>query len=361
MIFRRFASQTKLALAAGALAIGAAVPAEAQYAGPAGVDQVAQGYGRPTASPQSSWVYQLFDEKNHDFGNVARGAETKHRLKVTNPFEETVEVVSVGKTCGCTNAKADFTSLKTYESGYIDIEMDTVKFLGEKKSNVLATFRFTGGSSATAQIPIRSFIRSDVVVQPGAADFGSVDLGQEATKTLQIDYAGRGDWRIEDVQQSNPYVDVQVSEQMRTGRSVRYQMQVTLKPNAPLGSVNDRIVLKTSDGKDATVPVLVEAKVEPDIVVSPARVPLGNLRPGQEKTVNVVVRGKRPFQINEVVCEDADCFAVRLNEQSRPVHVVPLTVRTPSEAGELTERFEVMIAGRSEPIVFEAYGTIASN
>lgn len=346
--------------AAGLVLAGLPAVATAQVGSFGEPIEVAQGVGQPAASPQTSWVYQLFEEKSHDFGNVARGADVKHRLKVINPYEETIRVISVGKTCGCTDAKAAFTELKTHEVGYIDVAMDTVKFLGEKKSNVLATFSFEGGATATAQIPIRSFIRSDVVVQPGAADFGTVDLGAGSTKTLSVDYAGRGDWKIEDVQSASPFVEVSIQERSRTAGGVGYNLNVTLKPNAPVGTVRDRIVLKTSDGQSSTVPVLVEAKVEPDIVVTPAQVKLGQLQPGQQKTVNVVIRGKKPFVINEVVCQESDCFAVRLDSQASPVHVVPLTVKTPESSGDLTERFEVMVEGRDEPIVFEAIGSVAS-
>ena len=350
--------------AAGTFLVGVAGTVSAQgpeVSGFVEATQVAQFNGQRVGAPQSSWVYQLFDEKSHDFGDVARGADVKHQLKVTNPFEETVRVVSVGKTCGCTDAKAKFTELKTHEVGYIDVSMDTVKFLGEKKSNVLATFAFEGGTTATAQIPVRSFIRSDVVVQPGAANFGSVDIGAGSVKTLSVNYAGRGDWKIDDYKNSSPYVDVKLEEQSRTPGSVSYQLQVALKPDAPVGTVRDRIVLHTSDGKTSTVPVLVEAKVEPDIVVTPAQVQLGMLQPGQEKTVNVVIRGKKPFLIDEVICQSADCFAVRLGEQARPVHVVPLTVKTPASGGSLAETFEVKVQGREEPITFEAIGTIAAS
>lgn len=360
--FRSLLKQSAKLAAVGALIGGTPASLQAQQVDGLAYDdptQIAQ-YQANGAAPQSSWVYQLFEEKNHDFGNVARGAQVKHRLKVVNPFEETVRLVSVGKTCGCTDAKAEFTELKTHETGYINIEMDTVKFLGEKKSNVLATFSFAGGSTATAQIPVRSFIRSDVVVQPGSADFGTVDLGAGSVKTLAVNYAGRSDWRIEDAQATSPFVDVSVEETSRTTGGVSYALKVALKPNAPVGTVRDRVILRTSDGETSTVPVLVEAKVEPDIVVSPAQVNLGKLQPGEQKTVNVVIRGKKPFRINEVICQESDCFQVRLEEQPKPVHIVPLTVKTPEEAGNLTERFEVMVEGRPEPIVFEAIGTVAS-
>ena len=315
---------------------------------------------RPTSSAANlTWAEKMFDERSHDFGTVARGAEVRYQLRVTNPYEETVRLVGIDKTCGCTAATADFRELKTHEVGHIEVAMDTVKFIGEKKSNVLVDFAFEGGSVARVQVPIRSMIRSDVVVQPGSADFGRVAVGSGERKVLKVDYAGRGDWRIEDVQSGNPNVDVQFRETGRTAGSVAYELAVALKPGTPVGDVLDRLVLKTNDPSTTDVPVLVKATVEPDIVVSPANVAFGPLRPGQKKTVSVVVRGKKPFQISDVVSQQMDCFAVRLDSTAmKPVHVVPLTIEVPDMAGDIDETFEVSVAGRDEPLTFQVSGTV---
>ena len=348
-----------------AVRIPAALLAIAAVAGLVSSPAAAQQVIAPTTSAGTttsdtlSWAAKMFDERTHDFGTVARGAEVKHRLTLKNPYEETVRLVGIDKTCGCTNAKADFTELKTGETGHIEVAMDTVKFMGEKKSNVLVDLAFAGGATTRVQIPIRSYIRTDVVVQPGAADFGNVAIGEGERKTLKVDYAGRSDWKIEDVRSSNPYIDTEVVETKRGSGTVSYDLVVALKPNAPIGAVRDRLILKTNDPSTTDVPVLVEATVESDIVVTPGRVLFGSLRPGQKKTVSVVVRGKKPFRIEGVASEVSDCFAVRLDDKAtKPVHVIPLTIDTPDMVGDLTETFEVTVAGRDEPLTFEVSGTV---
>jgi hypothetical protein len=107
------------------------------------------------------------------------------------------------------------------------------------------------------------------------------------------------------------------------------------------------------------VPVAVEGEVVPDIIVTPATLTLGNLTPGVEKTMTVIVRGHRPFAIEKIECESPrDCFKVRLNKDARNVHILPITVTPPEQAGELTEKFFLTIAGREVPIEFTAQGTV---
>lgn len=311
----------------------------------------------PTAS--LSWAAKMFDELSHDFGTVARGAEVKHTLRLKNPYEETVRLVSLDKTCGCTAAKANFSALETGETGEIVLEMDTVKFMGEKKSNLLVNLAFEGGSTTQVKIPVRSYIRSDVVVQPGAADFGAIEVGAGGSKTLKVDYAGKPDWQIESVESASPHVTAEVVETSRVGGNVRYDLVVKVAEDAPMGTVTDRLVLKTNDEPSGDVPVLVNATVNPDIMVTPQKVTFGTLRPGERKTVNVVVRGKKPFRIDEVVSEELACFAVRLDSEStKPVHIIPLTIEAPDMDGDIAETFEVSVAGRESPLKFAAYGTV---
>jgi hypothetical protein len=106
--------------------------------------------------------------------------------------------------------------------------------------------------------------------------------------------------------------------------------------------------------------VLVEARVEPDIVVTPSVVTLGpNLKPGEEKTYTVVLKGREPFSIEKIECNSAhECFKVRLSQAPQKVHVLPLTFSPPNEPGEFEEEFTITVAGRPEPIVLKATGTI---
>ena len=102
------------------------------------------------------WAEQMFSERSHDFGSVARGADVRHNIQVKNLYEETIRISNVGTTCGCTAAKPDREELKTGEIANIEVVMNTVKFLRDKNSNVDVTVTFDGRTFKTVRIPIHA-------------------------------------------------------------------------------------------------------------------------------------------------------------------------------------------------------------
>ena len=118
------------------------------------------------------------------------------------------------------------------------------------------------------------------------------------------------------------------------------------------------LVTDDEDPVKQQVPLLVYGQVESDITITPV-LEFGELRPGETKTKTLVVRGKRPITIEKIEREKADdAFRVRLPEDAKPVHALPITLITPDEAGPFDELFTVTIAGRSEPVTFRAQGKI---
>lgn len=310
-----------------------------------------------TQAQELTWAEKMFDTLNHDFGVVARGADVRYRLKVTNLYKEDAHIVSVRTTCGCSAANPSKNTLASRESAFIEITMDTRKFIREKHSNVIVTF--DAPLYAEVRIPIRAYIRTDVVLTPGAANFGPVDQGVEHQRKIEIAYAGRDDWTIKGVKSNSRHLTARVVETSRGGGRVNYNVLVTLKPTVPVGQFREQLILITDDPDKPNLPLLVDARVEADITVTPSLVSLGTLTPGQNKTVNVVLRGKKPFAIENIECEsDRKAFTIRLPKQRRQVHVLPLTITTPNQPGKFTEEFTVTIAGRKEPITFKAYGQI---
>lgn len=321
-----------------------------------------------TAAAQAqnlNWAEKMFSQLRHDFGTVAKGADARHTITVKNIYEEDVRLLNVGTTCGCTAAKPDKDVLKTGEVARIEVQMNTVKFSNQKNSNVDVTLSFSDKSGLTAsktvRVPISAFIRTDVTVEPGGVNFGSVGVGSGAQQQVRITYSGgRPDWRINRVETGSPYLQAQAVESGRGGGRVQYQLVVQVKPDAPLGVLRDKITLHTDDTRGPQVPVLVEARVEPDIVVTPSVVSLGpNLKPGEEKTYTVVLKGREPFAIEKIECNSAhECFKVRLSPDPKKVHVLPLTFSPPNEPGDFEEEFTITVAGRPDPIVLKATGTI---
>lgn len=312
----------------------------------------------PADAQTTDWARSMFEETSHDFGVVARGSDVRYRLKVTNVYKQPVHISNVRTTCGCTAASPTKTTLESGEAAYIELTMDTRRFKRRKDSNVIVTF--DRPQYAEVRIPVTAYIRTDVVLTPGGAHFSAAEFGKEETRKIKIAYAGRDDWKIRDVKVDNPHVDARVRETSRGGGRVDYELLLTLKTTAPVGKLREQILLVTDDDAKPQIPVLVEGRVEADVTITPSVVSLGLLVPGREKTVNVVIRGKKPFALDKIECEsDRQCFAVRMTRSPRTVHVLPLTVNPPETPGDFSEEFTVTIAGRDQPLHFKAFGRIA--
>jgi hypothetical protein len=313
---------------------------------------------------QLNWAEKMFSELKHDFGVVARGSDTRATIIVTNIYEEPVTIANVDTTCGCTAAKPDKTQLNTREQARIEVQMNTTKFMRRKDSNVDVTLTFhgpQGSATKTVRVPITAYIRSDVVLTPGNADFGNVEFGQGAERKIEIAYAGRDDWKIKEVRTGNSRIEAQVREVNRAPGQVDYELVVRLPADAPMGTVQDQITLITDDANAPEVPILVSGRVEPDITVTPTTYTLGNLKPGETKPFNFVVRGKRAFVIEHVQCDSADCFEVmKPSTEPKVTHIIPFKMTAPNKPGQFSEEFTFTIAGRPEPITCRAEGTIVA-
>jgi hypothetical protein len=103
--------------------------------------------------------------------------------------------------------------------------------------------------------------------------------------------------------------------------------------------------------------VNVEAQVESDIVV--ADVQFGQVPSGQAKTVNVVVRGKKPFKIAKIERTKQDeTFKVKIPDGTTQVQMVPLTFTPTEENGLFEEEFFLTISGREQLVTFKAKGRV---
>jgi Protein of unknown function (DUF1573) len=304
------------------------------------------------------WAKDMFDSLSHDFGTVAQGADVNFRFKVHNLYKNDVRIASVTTSCGCTAPRFDNTPFKSHEFSYIDISMDTHKFQHEKSSTVTVTF--DQPQYAVINIPVKVYIRTDVVLTPGSINFGAVDRGSAQERKVELQYAGDPNWKITNVVTNNEYLKATVKETMRDNYNrVGYDLIVSLSPKAPAGSLRQQLTLTTND-QAGQIPVLVQARVEADVTVTPSIVQLGSVAPGTETVKTVLLRGHNPFVIEKVECESAHgMFKMpQLTKDAKTVHILPLTFMAPKESGPLAEKFIVTISGRKDPIVFTAQGTI---
>ena len=342
-----------------------------------------------TATPvfAQDWGDKMLDRTEVKFGTVARLADTTFKLKVTNLYTDPVQITSLGVSCGCLSwVDQTPVTLASKEVRELTLRLDTVRFTGDR--NVRATVSFyepAHGYSDSVTIPVTARIRSDIEVHPSYVGFATIDLGKSYTQKIGVTYnGGRGDWKITEAKVGNPHLTAQVVEKSRVGGTANYEVLVVIDGSAPVGVLRDQLVLTTDEPGNSTVSIPIEARVEADIVVTD--VLFGMVTPGQTRSMNVIVRGKKPFKISEVshvtrevrlkpAADPAanvvgtapaspvaslpdEAFKFKYPESAAVVQMVSLTFTPPVELGLFEEEFVLKIDGRAQPVTFKVKGRI---
>jgi hypothetical protein len=317
----------------------------------------------PTAPRQDArnWAEKMLSEPRLEMGTVAKGTQVDKTLTVTNLYKEDVTITGVRTSCGCFKAAVvdNKNTLKTHDAATITVNMNTRDYRGQRDARLDVTFTFDGSTFKTVQVPLRGFIRTDVEIEPGYLNLGSIEHGQGTKRSVVVRFLGRQNAQIQTVKVNNPALKAETRERYRDYGRVEYDVAVTVDPSAQLGSLRDLLTVVTNDSSNPNLQLEVAGIVEPDYVVTPTVRQLGNLRPGVEKTVVVSIRGQRPFAIDKLERDSAvDCWKCKFAKEVKTVHTITLTMDPPEVPGDYTETFTVTIAGRKEPVTFKATGTI---
>lgn len=312
------------------------------------------------ASAQA-WVSKMFAEKEHDFGAVARGSDTVYKFPVKNIYKQDVELVSVRSSCGCTSPTLENKLLKTGDVGYVVATFNTRTFDGVHSATLTVGVQWNDNGiirRGEAQLHVHGDIRSDVVFQPGAIKFESVDQGTKAEQQVRVTYAGRSDWKVTDVRGASDDLEVELTETQRFQGRVAYDLLVRMKDSAPAGYFNEQLVLVTSDGNNPRIPLRVEGRVVPQISVAPEALRFGEVTQGASVPMKVLVRGKKPFKIVGVE-SPSGAFDFKTDDASSARHVVVVTFAPNQDPGAVKETIHIATdLGESFDATVTAYATV---
>ena len=307
------------------------------------------------------WVDKMISVQSHDFGTVARGADTVFKFPIKNLYKQDVELVSVRSSCGCTSPSLEGKVLKTGETGYVVASFNTRTFTGLHGATLTVTLAWSDNGvrrTGEAQLRVNGNIRGDVVFQPGAIKFENIDQGAPSEQKTQVSYAGRGDWKIVDVRGASSDLEVELMERQRNAGRVVYDLLIRLKGSVPAGYFNEQLVLVTNDERNPRIPLHVEGRIVPGISVAPEPLVLGSVPRGEEVTKKVVVRGKEPFKILKVEGGE-DLFQFKIDEASSPMHIVEVVFAAKGDVGQVKQTVKIHTdKGETFHATLTAYATV---
>ena len=314
----------------------------------------------PLSAADQDWGRKMFDKTEIQFGSVAKNADVVFKFQVKNIYKESIQINSLSTSCGCISwqEKTPLT-IATGQTVDLSIRLDTVRHQGDKRVTAFVSlYEPTRGSTAQISIPVQGRIRQDVILQTNTLNFGQIDQGKAMEHRMTVVYnGGRSDWAITQAKVNNPHLSTKIVEKSRFGGTVNYEIVVTLKGDTPASKLRDQMLLMTNEFGESGYAVGIEAQVEPDFVVADAQ--FGQVVPGQPKTVNVVIRGKKPFKIEKIErAKQDENFKVKTTDTLSTVHMVPVTFVSSVEHGLFEEEFFLTISGREQQVTFKAKGRV---
>jgi len=308
-----------------------------------------------------AWVEKMFAEREHEFGTVARGADTIHRFPVKNIYKQDIELVSVRSSCGCTAPSLENKRLKTGDVGYVVASFNTRTFTGVHSATLTVTVQWDDNGvrrRGEAQVRVHGNVRSDVVFQPGAVKFDNVQQGTKIEQQVRVSYAGRSDWRVTDVRGATEDIEVELTETERYSNRVTYDLVVRMKESAPAGYFREQLVLVTSDARNPRIPLHVEGRVVPQISVAPEALMFGEVAYGEQVPKKILVRGPKPFKIVSLECADG-CFQFKADDRVSERHIVEVVFAAKGQPGKVKQTIHIATdLGSGFAASLTAYATI---
>jgi hypothetical protein len=312
------------------------------------------------AAQTTAWADKLFGgTTTHDFGVVPRGAQLKHSFKITNIYKEPLQITNVRVSCSCLTATPSTNTLNPNESATLDISMDGRQFSGPKTIRIYVSVGPKYISTATLTVTANG--RQDVVFAPNDLDFGNVARGQTPTRTIDVEYTGAIDWKVQEIVKSAgaPFdlkVDVlprPANQPPRRG----YRLFATLKADAAAGPFKQEIILKTNDAASPVLTFNIAGTIQATLAVSPPNLAINGLRVGESQTKKVVLRADRPFRVTGI---DGlgDGITADIPDRLDTTMIVSVTIQ-PTQAGELRRQLTIRTDLEKENATVTLQGDVA--
>lgn len=276
--------------------------------------------GVAPASAQT-WAEKMFKDRSHDFRIVGRGTKSEFHFEFSNLYEEDVHVSAVRTSCGCTTPTVTQDTVKTHEKSAVVATFNTSTFIGQKSATL--TVVFDRPTYAEVQLKVSGFIRTDITFDPPEVSFGEMGSGESGKREVVITHTGNSNWEIVDVRSHCSNLKARLSPVQRTPGMVQYRMIVNMDDKMPEGDIRERLTLISNDRSFPTTEMAISGAIQPTVSVFPASVSLGTTTPDGKVEKKLVVRGKEPFKVADVLCADKR-FEFEVPVGSKKVHLVKM-------------------------------------
>jgi hypothetical protein len=210
------------------------------------VAATAMGFSQPKIS---------VDKTKIDFGVIYNGETKKARIIIRNIGTDSLKIVSVTTSCGCTTAKRPKDYIRHGEQDAVEVEFNSTGFRGKIEKHV--TIMTNDPTAYTTEVTLAGDVIEELqpVGNASVIWLGAVPVGKQVTQTVTFKNVSGKVMTLTGYKSSSP--DISVSFEQRTvmpADTVRMSFKITPRKTDYL---SEQVYLETDSKKQSHVPVRV--------------------------------------------------------------------------------------------------------
>jgi hypothetical protein len=184
-----------------------------------------------------------FDSMVKDFGKMLEGEKLKHVFKFVNSGTETLEVLGVEASCGCTSTLLSKKTIEAGQNGQIEVEVDTSGKPGALSKTV--TVSTNDPHHAQVVLTLNAQVESEFGLSQPSVYFGNSPKGQEVTKEITITVQSKKSVNLLSVECNDPNVTARI-EPISNTDGKKFRLVAVRKPDAKEGYHYGTFTIKTT-------------------------------------------------------------------------------------------------------------------
>jgi hypothetical protein len=203
-----------------------------------------------------------FSERKFDFGFMPKGAHVMHTFEIMNKGSDTLRIIKVSPTCGCTVTPLNKSDIAPDDTSRLDMFFDSKKFSGnvQKKTSILSN------DPRDPMIDVHFVAMVDRVhpflaAKPFVIDGGGFGVKVGSSQMVKLTNKGTDPLEVTIVSCSEPYMEARLSRnKIDPGKSVDLMLKIKQYYEA-VGDPWYSVTLQTSDPQRyrLTIPVKIKS------------------------------------------------------------------------------------------------------
>jgi hypothetical protein len=287
----------------------------------------------------------VFDETQHNFGEVYRGEKVSHKFILKNEGEGTLEVQGVRPSCGCTAAAPSKNNLAPGEQGDIEVTFQSDVFVGKVTKTIVVDTNDPETPHYT--LTIEADVKEEVTANPRRLFLEQVRQGQSLKTEIEIKAVTDLDLEVTKINSSSPVLELEKRQRGNT-----HIIEVSIKKDAPLGRFGGDILVFTNSKRQPVLTIPFFGEIISDISIFPPTISYGTISKGSEAMRQVLITiYQEGVKLTRLEAMPEFLNLREATETGGRFHRLEVIITKDAPAGRLEGSLKIYSTSKAQPII----------